>query len=268
MRDDWLDLVHGGECVGCAAPGRSLCRACAAQLPDRAREVRPTPCPEGLVRCFAAGEYADLLRAAVVAHKEHAAYALLGPLAAALALAAAPALDPVGTTLLVPVPSRAGVVRGRGHDPVLRMTRRAARSLRRTSPSTARIAVRELLEQHGAVADQAGLDTAARAGNRRGSMVVRPPARAALVRAGGAVSVVVCDDVLTTGATVREAQRALEDAGVVVRAVAVVAATRRRRPPALGAGTGPASDPASGPGSRPRGTGPPVRALPLCPGAD
>ena len=244
MRDDWLDLVHGGECVGCAAPGRSLCRACAAGLPTHAREVRPTPCPDGLVRCFAAGEHAGLLRAAVVAHKEHAAYALLAPLAEALALAAAPALDPCGTTLLVPVPSRAAVVRGRGHDPVLRMTHRAARSLRRTTPGRARVVVRELLEQHGAVADQAGLDTAARAGNRHGSMVVRGPARAALARAGRAVSVVVCDDVLTTGATAREAQRALEDAGVVVRGVATVSATRRRLP------------------------APPVRALPLSSGAD
>ncbi|MCW2818037.1 MAG: pyrE 1 [Marmoricola sp.] len=254
MRDDWLDLVHGGECVGCAAPGRSLCRACADDLPTGAREVRPTPCPDGLVRCFAAGEYAGLLRAAVVAHKEHAAYALLTPLARALALAAGPALDPCGTTLLVPVPSRAVVVRGRGHDPVLRMTRRAARSLRGTAPVPARIEVRELLEQHGSVADQAGLDTAQRAGNRRGSMVVRASARAALARRGDPVSVVVCDDVLTTGATVREAQRALEDAGVVVRAVATVAATRRRLVP--------------GPAPHQDGTAPPVRALPLSAVAD
>ena len=54
------------------------------------------------------------------------------------------------------------------------------------------------------------------------------PARAVRRQAGRRAHVVVCDDVITTGATAREAQRALEAAGVTVLAVAAVAATTRR----------------------------------------
>jgi predicted amidophosphoribosyltransferase len=238
MRDAWLDLVHGAVCVGCATPGRSLCGECERRLPVRGVPVRPTPCPEGLAACFAAGEYADLLRAMVLAHKEHGTFSLAGPLGRVLAAAAVPALDPAALTVLVPVPSRAGVVRSRGHDPVLRVVRAAARRMRGGGH---RVRVVRLLAQRGVVLDQAGLTSAERAANLTGSMGVRAPAREALARSGEPVSLVVCDDVLTTGATAREAQRALEDSGLPVRAVVSMAATRRRAPP------GPRALPFSGP---------------------
>ena len=62
-------------------------------------------------------------------------------------------------------------------------------------------------------------------------MRVRPAAREALARIGAPVSLLVCDDVLTTGATAREAQRSLEESGLRVRAVVTVAATRKRYEP-------------------------------------
>jgi len=62
-----------------------------------------------------------------------------------------------------------------------------------------------------------------RAANLAGSMSCRRPRRTDLH-----ATVVVVDDVLTTGSTVREAQRALESAGVPVAGVSTVAATRRR----------------------------------------
>lgn len=242
MLDAWLDLVHGGGCVGCAAPGRSLCRDCADGLPTRGRRVRPTPCPGGLATCFAAGEYDALLRAMVLAHKEHGVFALAPPLGRVLGAALSPVL--AGRAVLVPVPSRPGVVRARGHDPMLRITRAAARSLRGQGRQ---VVVARLLEVRGPVLDQAGLNSAERAANLTGSMAVRTPVREALARSRSPVSIVVCDDVLTTGATAREAQRALENSGLPVRAVATVAATRKRLPV---------------------GNAPPVPALPLSGHAD
>jgi predicted amidophosphoribosyltransferase len=90
--------------------------------------------------------------------------------------------------------------------------------------------VDQVLEQRGPVRDQAGLGAVQRAANLDGSMGVRAAARAALARGGVPVSLLVCDDVLTTGATAREAQRALEESGLPVRAVVTVAATRKRVP--------------------------------------
>jgi predicted amidophosphoribosyltransferase len=76
------------------------------------------------------------------------------------------------------------------------------------------------------VADQAGLDAGQRQANLAGSMT--SPARAVRRQAGRRAHIVVCDDVITTGATAREAQRALEAVGVPVLAIAAVAATVRR----------------------------------------
>jgi predicted amidophosphoribosyltransferase len=231
MYDSWLDLVHGAVCVGCPAPGRSLCQGCFARLPTRGRSVRPTPCPDGLAPCLAAGDYDELLRAMVLAHKEHGTFSLAAPLGGVLAAVVAAALDPTAVSVLVPVPSRAAVVRERGHDPLLRIVRAAAGRLR---GSGHRVRVDQLLEQRGQVHDQAGLTSGQRAANLAGSMGVRSTARAALARTGQRVSLLVCDDILTTGATAREAQRALEESGLRVRAVVTVAATRKRLPVAPG----------------------------------
>lgn len=232
MIDAWLDLVHGGCCAGCGRPGRSWCRACDSWLPREGVEVRPEPAPPGMARCFAAGDYEGVLRELVLAHKERSAWVLAEPLAHCLAVAVRCAVLPAGRTVLVPVPSVPATVRRRGHDPVLRIARRAARRL--AVVSGAQVAVAPLLaEREGRRLDQAGLGAADRWLNRVGTMQVRASHRARLVGAGP-VAVVVVDDVLTTGATVREAQRALQESGIEVRAVGVVAATRRRVRPARG----------------------------------
>jgi predicted amidophosphoribosyltransferase len=84
------------------------------------------------------------------------------------------------------------------------------------------VGVRPLLRVVRRPADQAGLDAAARAANVAGRFGLRP-------RATASRAVVLVDDVLTTGATLREAQRALEDGGLAPIGAAVVAATRRRQ---------------------------------------
>lgn len=232
--DALADLLTGSSCVGCARPGRLLCPGCADDLPTEPFSAWPTPVPPGLAQPWAAAEYAAGVRQMVVGHKEHRRLALRAPLARLLAVAVTgvitgaierPATGPV---VLVPVPSRRSTVRARGHEPTWALTRDAARLLRAGGLDV--WARRALVVRRG-VADQSGLDAQARAANLAGSL--HCPTRS-LRRLGSQhprARIVVCDDVLTTGATAREAQRALEAVGVTVLGVAAVAATRRRHPP-------------------------------------
>ena len=233
--DASLDLLLGGSCVGCARPGRPLCERCAATLPAVGRSAWPTPVPTGLAAPWAVAEYAGIVRAMVLAHKERRVLALRTPLGRLLARAVEAGLTglPDGPVVLVPVPSRPGTVRARGHDPTWSVTAGAARAARAEGSDV--VAMR-LLRSRPGVLDQAGLGAAARAANLAGSMSC-PAASLRRLRARRTrVHVVVCDDVITTGSTAREAQRALESVGLTVVSVAPRAAPP---PPPPGAAPAP-----------------------------
>ena len=208
---DLLDLVLPRDCAGCRAPGRVLCEACRGELTGLPFRHAPTPAPPGLPPVVAAASYGGVVRALLLAHKERGRTTLVGPLGALLAAAVA-AYGP--GVVLVPVPSSPLAVRARGHDHARRLAAAAGRRAGlRSAP---------LLRAARAVADQSGLDAAERSENLRGALLA---GRAARGRA-----VVVVDDVVTTGATLVEAARALTAGGAHVRGAAVVAATRRHHP--------------------------------------
>ncbi|WP_051217996.1 ComF family protein [Nocardioides insulae] len=234
LLDAAADLLLGSSCVGCAAPGRLLCPGCRAGLGGQVSVRRPTPCPAGLATPYSAGSYEGALRAMVVGVKERGQRGLLRRLAhlladtVAVALAEVPGGGVAVPVVLVPVPSRPASVRARGFDPVLVATRQAARLLSGSLAGGVRAA--PLLRTRVGVVDQAGLDAVARRANLSGSMTCPSRGLAGLARAAPRAVVVVCDDVLTTGATAREAQRALGAVGLPVSAIATVAATARRTP--------------------------------------
>ncbi|NYE37481.1 putative amidophosphoribosyltransferase [Nocardioides cavernae] len=235
--DEALDLFLGSRCVGCDRPGRMLCVACRSGLSTGARTAWPSPVPDGLVTPWAAEEYDGPVRALVVGHKDRGQWRhrrVLGGLLAQAVRAAVADLDPAVPVLLVPVPSRPGAGRARGYEATSALTRTAAAQLRDERP----VAVAPLLASRGA-ADQAGLDAAGRAANLGGSMHCPTATLAHAGRRRREAYVVVCDDVLTTGSTAREAQRALEAVGLPPVAVAAVAATRRRAGPTGGPTVGP-----------------------------
>ena len=225
LRAAAADLLLGGRCVGCARPGRVLCPDCRAVVAAPSAFEAPVASP---APCVAAGTYDGVLREVVNGHKERRLTALRPVLAARLAVAVALAVGgSAAPVTLVPVPARPGSARARGYDPTDALVVGARRLLRGREVHVAR-----LRRSHRGVRDQAGLDAAARRRNLDGSMACSAAALRAVARRPPSL-VVVCDDVLTTGSTVGEAQRALAAVGVPVHAVAAVAATPLRAGPSL-----------------------------------
>ncbi|MFH0518701.1 ComF family protein [Streptomyces sp. M41] len=249
---DLTDLVLPAECGGCGTPRTVLCPECRAVLSGTApSRVRPVPEPTGLPVVHAAARYTDEVRAALLAHKERGALALAAPLGAALAGAVRAGLretcaagsgpsvpagsgpsGPVGPVrrsrarsspawagaegngryagaglpvLLVPVPSARAAVRARGHDPARRIAFAAAGELRRAGTSARVLAV---LRQRREVADQSGLNSCQRLDNLAGALTVAPGGARLLVEG----PVVLVDDLMTTGASLAEAARAVRAA--------------------------------------------------------
>ena len=111
--------------------------------------------------------------------------------------------------VLVPIPTSRAAYRRRGYRVIELVARRAGLK-------TAR-----LLRIVGATADQRGLSREARRRNVAHSLRARGAA---------GVQVIVIDDVVTTGATLAEAVRALRAGGADVIGAATIAATPHRAP--------------------------------------
>ncbi|HEX2362599.1 MAG TPA: phosphoribosyltransferase family protein [Jiangellaceae bacterium] len=217
------ELALGGVCAGCAGPAGLLCPACRRQLATSARVLldRHTAGIPVVSGCA----YGGSVRNTVLAHKERGRLGLARPLGDALAASIDEVLtacrgadDEHRTVALVPAPSMQAATRRRGHDPLLRVARRARVVLRRGGSDCE---VVPALRHVRRVSDQAGLSQGARTANLHGSMTVRATAVSRLVGR----CVVVVDDVVTTGSTLAEAARALRHVGIEPVGAAVIAAT-------------------------------------------
>ncbi|MEH3088096.1 MAG: phosphoribosyltransferase family protein [Microbacterium arborescens] len=197
-----LALLLPVWCAGCDRPGRAFCDACATASADPVRRVVPSG-----PTVWTAMRFEGAAARAVRALKEDGRTGVARPLGGMVAdvLAAAG----WGGAALVPVPTSRAALRRRGY------------------------AVPELVARHtGHRVERALRVAAVPAADQR---LLRRDERARNVAGAFAASrrveghpVVVVDDVVTTGATLREAARALEACGARVLGAVAAADTPRR----------------------------------------
>jgi predicted amidophosphoribosyltransferase len=190
----------------------------------------------------AAGVYREELAQAVLSFKKYGQGQLESVLSKALGRAIRGAAGTMVEFCLVPVPTTNSAFRKRGFSPVHLLLRSLART-GTLGPGSVANALRKrgsisqgawdagalserlqsLLPAHAITGGQKGLGRGARAKRVRGSMRARPLLLAPDIRGRPCILV---DDVLTTGATLAEAARAVHQAGGVVMGAVVLAATR------------------------------------------
>ena len=194
-------LLLAATCAGCDEPGSLLCDPCREALAPRRRDgVTPHGLPYRAALAFE-GVPARCIRRL----KGEGATFLARPLGDALAAVLAPIVT--SATWVVPVPTTRRAFRRRGYRVPELLIRRS------------HLEPQRVLSLGGTTRDQRALGAKDRVANMREAMRARGE--------GNGAEVVIVDDVVTTGATIDEAARALTAAGFRVVAAAVLAATPR-----------------------------------------
>jgi ComF family protein len=185
-------LIFTPSCVICKRLGVDFCQSCTEKVrPFRARELSE------LDACFCAGEYSGWLREAIIGFKngDPRYFELLS----SLLHKTLKKFEIEEHWTLIPIPSSHQKIKERGFDSISRLCEGVNRQGSSLKLDTSNLYLRKT------VIDQVGLSAVQRQENLNGAFGVR---RTMFGKA------IIVDDVVTTGATLNSAARALKYAGV------------------------------------------------------
>lgn len=214
------NLILPRGCAGCDAPDEVLCDACLRAFADETH--RPMP---GTIRgeSYACASYRGVTRRAILAWKDHGdeeCDEIFARLLSGLAIRTG-FLDTVMTTLLVPAPSSRRSMRQRGRWHMRSLTVRVCRILSRQGYSVAVAPVLRTVHHVRSKSVEAGGIA------QRNSRIVGN-----IMAVDGAScrgrSVIVLDDIVTTGATMRQCIGVLRQCGAQVVTTLSLASVERR----------------------------------------
>lgn len=220
---DLADLTLGRACAGCSLPGTHLCAECAEAAMPQVTTHQHLEFPEvmaGLrLPIMRALTYSGSTRHMIYRFKDHGDFSLRPHLSYALAAALIQLVDQLDRPryLATPIPSRSRSIRKRGFCPITQLTDEA---IRRFTSTPVRLTRHDLLRDVRTLRSDKSLGTADRALVAGGAfrLTATPPL----------LPVIVVDDVVTSGATMREAIATLLHEGVHVVGGVALAATPRR----------------------------------------
>lgn len=184
-------LVFTPKCLVCTRLGTEFCLSCVEKVkPFRARDLSE------IEMCFCAGEYSGWLRDSIICYKN--GETKYTDLLSHLLRKTLESFSLPKNLTLIPVPSSTQKIRERGFDTMANLCKNVIRESESTKMDATNLFLRR------AVVDQVGLTALQRQENLDGAFGV--------YRVINGTAIIV-DDVITTGATLNSAAKALKRAG-------------------------------------------------------
>jgi predicted amidophosphoribosyltransferase len=205
-------LLFPTRCFGCRELGYSICSKC--------RKLwHPHLYQSSIVNLavYSAVPYSPVARNILLAAKEQSIKSADQLVRSAISASLQGVFQKYPSCALVPIPSGPASNRRRGRDFINEMALLVAKDMG--------VGVLPLLEHQRLVRDQSKLNIASRRENLAMALSIKPQFRGNYSNE----SVVILDDLVTTGSTINEANRALTKAGFKVLAAATACVALRRR---------------------------------------